>query len=104
MDNPVTASISLVTKALSDPACYNNVPGFKALRDLAININKQVTNGKGCSSCKKRRLLGNLMTEFGRTVAGLDDTGRQKLREYFKRPLLITTRNPKTGKVTTIKI
>lgn len=80
---PVLLNAPMATKALGDPNFYSQVPEFLPLKQKVTQMQVQLKKGRGCSSCKKRRIQKTLFSDFLTVVKALSPDGMARLKAYL---------------------
>ena len=99
---PALLSHTLVLKAVSDSRFFAQVPEFIPLvaKMKAMKSAPNMQPGKGCGSCKQRRVAYNVYQDFLSTTAVLSPDAYNRLKTYLNIPaLMFNARNPQTGKI-----
>lgn len=89
-----------VTKAVSDPNFFKEMPEFASIKAQIDMMHIDVNSKKGCSACNKRRLHTNIDGNFAAIVSRLPDDRAKVLKKYLgieeDRPFFIRALNPAT--------
>lgn len=81
MASSILLGPSEISRAVSDANFYTILPEFSALR---IKMDTMRANSKrGCSSCRMRRVVSNINSDFMHVVETLSDSGKERLKKYF---------------------
>ena len=88
---PVLLSDSLATRALSDPSFFVQLPEYSSLRAKMQTMHADLssTHSGGCGSCRKRRVVRTLFSDFMTVTNSLSPDGFTRLKGYFGAPALI---------------
>ena len=94
---PTLLNVSMTAKALADENFYTRVPEFLPMRQKVTQMKVKLQSGKGCSSCKKRRIQKNLFSDFVSVLRALSPDGMGRLKAYYgAQALMLQWRDPKT--------
>ena len=96
---PIVISPALVSRSLSNPDFFNQVPEFRQLKPkvAAMRVN---LSAKGCAGCKQTRVENNLFRDFTVVVQALSSDGVRRLKQYFNAgKLMLNTRNAQTNRI-----
>ena len=77
---PKIISHRVVTDLMRNPDFFNKLPEFRSLESYNKQLNEQASSGKGCRSCKKRRLQYNILAAFIHIVGNLNDDAVARLK------------------------
>jgi hypothetical protein len=83
---PTILSTQMVQRAVNDPGFFSVMPEFmplKATLAAARAAIKSAETGRGCSSCRKRRVFAGVFSEFLRTARGLPADRIEALKGYL---------------------
>jgi len=83
MSRPTILSQSHIQRALADLKFYEALPEFGSLRVKMQTMKADLTSGRGCSSCKQRRVVATLFNDFMSVASSLSDDGKERLRKYL---------------------
>ena len=80
---PIILGQGHVTRALADPAFFSQMPEFASFRVKMQAMHADLTVKRGCSGCKKTRVVRNLFSEFLTVARALSPDGLSRLKAYF---------------------
>jgi len=89
-----------VTKAVSDPNFFKEMPEFASIKAQIDMMHIDVNSKKGCSACNKRRLHTNIDGNFAAIVSRLEGERAKKFKKLVgigeDRTLYVRAVNPAT--------
>lgn len=80
---PVIISQHMVSKALKDSNFFNVMPEFSGLRNQLKQAEDKVNGSKGCSGCRRRRVIRNLYRDFVNIVLALNTVRLEQFKRYI---------------------
>ena len=86
---PTLLTASMATRALGDQQFYIQVPEFLPIRQKVSQMHIELSKGRGCSGCKKRRIQRNLFGDFVNVLLSLNPAGVVRLKKYYGVPALM---------------
>jgi len=100
-NQPVLLSEALAGRAMADAAFYERLPEYMALRVKMQVMKADLTAPtRGCSGCRRRRVVGTLFSDFAAITLALSADGLARLKAYLGVPsILVNHMNPSTGAV-----
>jgi hypothetical protein len=94
---PTLLSAPMAAKALADQSFYEKVPEYLPLKQKVTQMHIDLKSGRGCSSCKKRRIQRSLFSDFVTTLKALSPDGLERVKGYFgAQALMLQWRDGKT--------
>lgn len=96
MTRPVILQPSHITNAIADPNFYALMPEFLPLKKKMEAMHIDVK--KGCSTCKKRRMVDTTSGDFVSILNSLSTDGFDRLKKYLgAERLLIRAKDPRSN-------
>ena len=96
---PTLLSQKMASQALADPNFFSNVPEFLSLKAKLATMKADLENPRGCSGCKRRRVVKNLYRDFMDIFLPLNDDGLARIKRYYGVPrFMVHAREKVTGK------
>ena len=94
-----------IKDSMADARFYEQMPEFLPLRRTMQAMHNDLVTPHGCTSCAKNRAYRTVGGDYIRTVAGLKDDAKERLRRYFGADeLRATVLDPATRQPKTISI
>jgi hypothetical protein len=98
---PTLLNHALVVKAVADTKFFAQVPEFLPLVNKLKTMKENPTvPGRGCGSCKQRRIAYNIYQDFVNTMSVLSPDAFERLKRYLGVPaIMFNARDPRTGHI-----
>lgn len=97
---PVVLGPEHVKKAIVDPEFFSKLPEFLTVKHKLEAMHANLNSNKGCSSCKMRRAVNTVYSDFARIASSLSLDGLTRLKDYLKAEKLVINRmDPITRRV-----
>ena len=97
---PTLLSQAHVSKALGDPRFFDAVPEYTPLRAKIQAMHVDLQSKRGCSGCKRRRVVANTFKDFLSVTAALSPDGIRRLKQYLGiSRLMLNVYDRQAGKV-----
>ena len=94
---PILVNAAMASKALGDTNFFSQVPEFLPMKQKVTQMRIELNNGRGCSSCKKRRVQKTLFSDFLSILRSLSPDGMGRLKRYLgAQALMLQWRDAKT--------
>ena len=98
LPRPVIFSQGHVTQALADQRFFELLPEFRPIGAKVQAAKAELQQRRGCSGCRKHRIVGNILGDFIQTMTSLSPQGLARLKQYFGAPTLMVNQiDPATG-------
>lgn len=96
---PTLLSQKMVSQALADPAFFSKVPEFLSIKAKLAAMKQDLANPRGCSSCKKRRIVKNVYRDFMDIFLHLSPDALDRTKRYYGiSKFMVHAREKATGK------
>lgn len=82
-ERPVMFGGSHFRQAISDESFFKKLPQFLPIKTKMAAMHADLKSKKGCSTCRQRRVQGNLERDFASILASLDPESRKVFKEHF---------------------
>jgi hypothetical protein len=96
---PTLLSQKMASQALADISFFSKVPEFLSLKAKLAVMKADLEKPRGCSGCRRRRVVKNLYREFMDIFIHLNDDGVRRMKGYYGvQKFMVHAREKATGK------